>query len=116
MKMYARIVPDPNPSTLLIEWRKWEIGAIFIGVDLKSSKYSFLDKSLPTEKRIYTNNEVFWIQPDRSIYRLGIQAKKCGGIRWSTLGCDKDGFIRYNTTDRLVFHPVSDIEKIFVYG
>jgi hypothetical protein len=113
--MYARIVPDPNPSTLLIEWDTWSMGFTYVSA-CERSKYSFLDKSFPLQKRIYINDEVFWIQPDRSIYRLGIQAKKCGGIRWSTLGFDKDGFIRYNATDRLVFHPISDMEKIFVYG
>jgi|694.fasta_scaffold36874_5 hypothetical protein len=115
MKMYARIVPDPNPSTLLIEWDTWRMGITYVSA-YERSKYSFLDKSFPLQKRIYINDEVFWIQPDRSIYRLGITAGECGRVRWPILGCDKDGFIRYTEEDRLVFHPISDMEKIFVYG
>jgi hypothetical protein len=45
-----------------------------------------------------------------------ITAEECGGVRWPTLGCDKDGFILYTEEDRLVFHPISDMEKIFKYG
>lgn len=69
--MYARIVPDPNPSTLLIEWDTWRTREIYYVYRWERSRYSFLDKSLPIEVRIYINDEVFWIQPDRSIYRLG---------------------------------------------
>ncbi len=111
--MHACIYPTDNPNLIQVNWHDWKLGGVF---SESFKRYSFLDNSMPVEVRFYVFDEVFWISKNRSAYRLELIPEVCARTDWYEAGYDDQGIIRYTKTDRLVFHPLSDFERIFKYG